>query len=725
MNDNYEKYNEIFLESNFKKFIEEKVLPGLEISPIEYWKGFSSLVSSMMDQNRVLLARRKNMQDKINLLHRENSERTLKLSEYKSFLENIGYKVPEGDPFTIGTENIDDEISQIPGPQLVVPIDNARYAINAANARWGSLYDAVYGTDVMGSNPHLTTYDKSRGIEVVSWVREFLDKTVPLSSGSWKSITKIYESAGNFIAVSNNELVNLLDASQYQANRVEGSATQFLFKSNNLSLIIVVDKEHQIGSVDKAGISDVILESAISVIMDLEDSVATVSVSEKIVAYSNWLGLMKGSLTATISKSGKEFTRQMEPDKQFITSAGQKLELKGRALMLVRNVGHHMTSPLVLDNDGKEVGEGLIDAIVTTLCAMHDLEKINGPRNSTKNSIYIVKPKLHGPEEVDYICKVFSFIEKLLKLPVYTIKLGLMDEERRTSINLKECIRAAKNRIFFINTGFLDRTGDEIHTSMQSGPLIRKGDMKETEWIRVYEANNVKVGLSCGFMGKGQIGKGMWAMPDKMQDMLSQKVSHIEAGANCAWVPSPTAATIHALHYHNIDVSKKQLEISKSILKLETDDFFRIPLIFGKNLSEVLITQELENNAQGILGYVVRWIDQGIGCSKVPDIKNVGLMEDRATCRISSQHIANWLHHGIINEEQVIAVFKKMAIVVDQQNSLDIQYTPMGPKFDGCAFCASLDLVLLGADQPSGYTEPLLYKYRTTRLKELDRLRRS
>ena len=709
----YIKVNSIQVEETFYNFVCNEVLEGTGLDTEKFWTASSHAISKLDKENKLLLVDRRRIQGLIDNWNDTNKGLDYSLESYKEFLTEIGYLKKEGPDFEILTKNVDPEICLIAGPQLVVPVTNPRYALNAANARWGSLYDAIYGTDVLDSTPRSKSYDVDHGQRVIEWVRGFLDQSIPINNSSWSDVTNI-ELNNNVLRLKVNErTVELMEKTQFRGSVTTGNGVKdILFCKNDLHIIVSLDLNHIIGSVDKASIADVVLESAISVIMDCEDSVATVDAEDKIVAYKNWLGLMQGTLKETINKNGKEILRCLADDKIFTDWIGKKFFLKGRSLMLVRNVGHLMTTSLVLDENGREVGEGLIDCLVTAACGIHDLSKRGGPKNSETGSIYIVKPKMHGPDEVAFTEKLFDSVEKILLLPKDTIKLGIMDEERRTSLNLKECIRESQSRVAFINTGFLDRTGDEIHTSMKLGAMVRKADMKKESWIDAYEKNNVQVGLQCGFHGKAQIGKGMWAMPDKMGDMLREKINHPNSGGTCAWVPSPTAATIHAMHYHQTSVNEVQQALFTEEEKDYRSNLLEVPISKRKNWSETEIKEELLNNVQGILGYVVRWIDQGIGCSKVPDINGIGLMEDRATCRISSQHIANWLYHGIISEDEIISAFKKMAVVVDTQNYDDELYCKMASSFDGFAFRASQDLAILGQAQPSGYTEPLLHKYR-------------
>ena len=707
-----EKYG-LSIDSKLLEFIESEAIPGTGVDPNIFWQGFSKIVEELGPKNSNLLKKREELQSKIDEWHLSRKGQMHNAEAYKSFLIDIGYLFPEMEDFKIDTVNVDPEISKVCGPQLVVPIMNARYALNAANARWGSLYDAFYGTDAMGDLPTQGVYSVERGERVIAHAKAHLDAVVPLNGKNWNEIININVNNGILKLSSKEGDVELINTKQF-IGYIENNniLSEIVLIQNGLHIRILIDPNHVIGKSDIANISEIILESALTTIMDCEDSVAAVDGEDKVLAYRNWLGLMKGDLTEELEKGGKIITRKLNEDIEFTSSNGNILFLKGRSLMLNRNVGHLMTNPAVLDQQGQEVGEGLIDAMCTTLIAIHDLSKSSGIRNSLEGSVYIVKPKMHGPEEVAFTDEIFSYVEKILDLPVNTVKLGIMDEERRTSANLKECIRAAKSRVAFINTGFLDRTGDEIHTSMEAGPFLRKGDMKSTDWIKSYEERNVDIGLQCGLQGRAQIGKGMWAMPDLMADMLEQKIGHPKAGANCAWVPSPTAATLHAMHYHIVDVFDIQKNIAKGGSRGKLENLLKIPVAEGHNWSNEDITQEIENNAQGILGYVVRWVDQGVGCSKVPDIHDIGLMEDRATCRISSQALSNWLHHRIVTEDELMEAMKKMAAVVDGQNKDDKNYIAMAPSFDTIAFKAACDLVFEGRVQPSGYTEPVLHKRR-------------
>ena len=703
-------------------FINDEVLPGTDINKDNFWGKFSEVVHELSPINKELLEKREKIQKQIDDWHLANSKEKFNKDDYTKFLKSISYLSEEGDDFEINTSNVDEEIAKIAGPQLVVPVDNARYALNAANARWGSLYDSLYGTDVIPGEKG-TEFNKERGDKVIAYARNFLDEIFTLNKGSWKNISKIEIEDKKLFLNINNEKINLKNENQFIGfNGEKSSPSSILLKNNNLHFDIIINPKSPIGKSDKANISDIILESAISTIIDNEDSVAAVDGEDKVSCYRNWLGLMKGNLTANMEKNGKKFVRRLNPNRTYTSKEGNELSLHGRALLLNRNVGHLMTNPSITLKDGSEIPEGIMDAFISTMCALHDFKNKN---NSRTGSIYIVKPKMHGPEEVAFTDTLFSKVEEVLGLKKYTMKVGIMDEERRTTVNLKECIRKVKNRIVFINTGFLDRTGDEMHTSFEAGPMIFKGDMKKSIWLNSYEDWNVDIGLSCGFSGKAQIGKGMWAMPDQMANMMEQKIGHPKSGANCAWVPSPTAATLHSMHYHKIDVFKEQDKI-RSRKKTNLENILEIPKADRPNWSLEDINRELENNAQGILGYVVRWIDHGVGCSKVPDINNVGLMEDRATLRISSQHIANWLHHGICSKDQVMKVMKKMATIVDNQNEKDSAYSrsgrsnykKMSDDFENSiAFSAACDLVFKGRTQPSGYTEPLLHQKRLERKK--------
>jgi malate synthase len=691
------------------RFVEDEALPGTALTADRFWTGFATLLADFAPQNRTLLAKRDNLQTRIDAWHIARRGQPHDHAAYKTFLAEIGYLLPEGPDFTVETTNVDPEIARVPGPQLVVPITNARYALNAANARWGSLYDCLYGTDAMGSPPPPGGYERGRGARVVARARVFLDEAFPIYGTSHADVRRYYVKDGQLL-IDDLPLADPAKFAGYRGNPRAPDA--ILLRNNGLHVELVFDRAHFIGSRDQALLADVQLESALTAIMDCEDSVACVDAEDKVGAYRNWLGLMKGTLSETFQKGGRLVERRLAADREYLDPAGSPFTLKGRALMWVRNVGHLMTNPAILLPDGSEVPEGLMDAMLTVTIALHDLKKAEGLRNSVHGSVYVVKPKMHGPEEVAFADAVMARVEGVLGLPANTVKLGIMDEERRTSVNLKECIRAAKSRVAFINTGFLDRTGDEIHTSMEAGPFSRKDFIKRKAWITAYEALNVDIGLECGLSGRAQIGKGMWAMPDLMAAMLDEKIAHPRAGANTAWVPSPTAATLHALHYHRVDVMAVQARLAKGGRRAHVDGILDIPLASFRAWDRTQVMREVENNAQGILGYVVRWVDQGIGCSKVPDLNDVGLMEDRATCRISAQHIANWLHHGIVSEAEVTEAMRKMAAVVDLQNEGDPLYRPMAPAFQGAAFQAACDLVFKGREQPSGYTEPLLHAWR-------------
>ncbi len=701
--------NGLKINSTLLEFINNEVIPGTKVNADEFWTKFSKVAHDLAPLNKKLIEKRENIQKKIDNWHKANKGEQFNKNEYINFLKSIDYLVEEKDDFNIETSNVDDEISSIAGPQLVVPVDNARYALNAANARWGSLYDSLYGTNVI-SGEKFKSYNSQRANRVVNYVRNFLDENFPLSNSSWKNISKILIDNDKLVLIENSVSNYLKDNSQFVGfNGNRDNPICILMKNNNLHIEIKIDSENEVGKNDKAFISDIIVESALSTIVDNEDSVAAVDAEDKVKCYRNWLGLMKGDLIAEFEKNGKKIVRKLNPDRSYTSKDGGKINLHGRALLLNRNVGHLMTNPSIILNDGSEIPEGIMDAFISSLCALHDFKN---KMNSRTGSIYIVKPKMHGPEEVAFTNLLFEKVEEVIGMKKFSIKVGIMDEERRTTTNLKECIRQVKDRIVFINTGFLDRTGDEMHTSFEAGPMIFKGEMKKSTWLNAYENWNVDIGLACGFSGKAQIGKGMWAMPDQMANMMEQKIGHPKSGANCAWVPSPTAATLHSLHYHKINVFDEQKKI-KTRKRAKVEDILEIPKADRPNWAMEDINRELENNAQGILGYVVRWVDQGIGCSKVPDINNVGLMEDRATLRISSQHIANWLHHGICQKDQVMNVMKKMAKTVDEQNKKDPKYKRMSDNFDkSIAFSAACDLVFKGRVQPSGYTEPLLHKKR-------------
>ena len=717
MADQYIKKGSLSVSTDLESFLRSEVLPGLDLSEEHFWISLEKIINEFSPKNKTLLGVRESMQEQIDAWHLANPGQEKNLDIYKNFLKEIGYLLEESGDFKITTENVDPEIASIAGPQLVVPVMNARFALNAANARWGSLYDALYGTDMISEENGASragAYNPVRGDKVIEFAKKFLDKNFAINNASYTDVNSFNVKNGLLeISLLNGETTNLLDSDQFQG--YQGSAEQpsgVLLKNNGLHAEIQIDPDHSVGATDPAGIKDVLLESAITTIQDCEDSVAAVDGEDKVAVYRNWLGLMKGDLKETFIKGGAEMTRSLNPDKNYIAPDGSNLQLSGRSLMLVRNVGHLMTNPAILDQNGDEVPEGILDAMFTICIAMHDLNGNSEVQNSEAGSIYIVKPKMHGPDEVQFTCDLFSAVEKSLNLNQLTAKIGIMDEERRTTVNLKECIRVAKDRVIFINTGFLDRTGDEIHTSMEAGPMIPKAEMKQQPWILAYEDWNVDSGLETGFKGNAQIGKGMWPMPDEMLNMYETKTMHPESGANCAWVPSPTGATLHAMHYHQILVSERQEKLLERP-KASLDDILTIPVMSdAKSLSLEDVQKELDNNAQGILGYVVRWVDQGVGCSKVPDINNIGLMEDRATCRISSQHIANWLHHSVCSEDQVMETMKRMAIIVDQQNSGDPTYQPMAPSYDGIAFQAACNLAIQGRAQPSGYTEPILHAMR-------------
>ncbi|MDA9753197.1 malate synthase G [Candidatus Pelagibacter sp.] len=711
---NYKSVYKLKVSEDLLSFVNNELLKDTHISPEKFWSGFSDNVHSLAIKNKEIIKTREKLQNQINNWHKKKKHKKINIGAYKKFLKEIGYLTKEDNDFKIETDNVDDEITKIAGPQLVVPIMNARYTLNAANARWVSLYDSLYGTNVIESDEGGSErYDPLRGQEVIKYVREFFDKHIPVKGTSWKNISKLKVVNKDLIICKDDYEYKLKDKNKFIGHRGNSDdPTAIIIKNNNLHFEIIINPKAFSAAHDIAGISDVIIESAVSTICDNEDSVTAVDSSDKVECYRNWLGLMKGILKTQFEKNGKTLERKLNPDRSYISREGKKEKLHGRSLLLIRNVGHLMTNPAIILKDGSEIPEGIMDAFFTTAAALHDLKL---KKNSRNGSIYIVKPKMHGPDETKFTDLIFSKVEDLLGLEKYTCKVGIMDEERRTSVNLKECIRSLKERVFFINTGFLDRTGDEIHTSMEAGPMIKKGEMKSSKWIKAYEDNNVDIGLKCGFSGKAQIGKGMWAMPDKMKEMLDEKINHLKAGANCAWVPSPTAASLHAMHYHQINIFEEQKKIKKR-KKAKLDDLLNVPIKSNPKWSEKEISSEISNSAQTLLGYVVRWIDQGIGCSKVPDINNVGLMEDRATLRISSQHIANWIYHGIISKNKVLRIMKEMAKVVDSQNKDDKRYINMSDDYDRSrAFQTACDLIFKGKDQPSGYTEPLLHLNRLKR----------
>jgi malate synthase len=709
MKKQYTKIHNLSVSNELLNFVNKELLEGTNISSKKFWEGFDRVVHELAPKNKELIQIREDLQKQIDRWHIKNRGNEINLEEYKKFLKEIGYLKEVGPDFKIKTKNVDEEITSIAGPQLVVPIMNERYALNAANARWMSLYDSLYGTDIIEQSEDSTSqrYDPLRGEMVIKYGRDFLEKHFPLENLNWHNITGFKINDSSFIVLKDNVETLLKDKNKFIGHRGEtNNPSAIILKNNNLHIEILVDPKAFSAQQDSANISDIIVEAAVSTICDNEDSVAAVDAEDKVICYRNWLGLMRGDLKSIFKKNGKTYERKLNPDRSYISKDGKGSKLHGRSLLLVRNVGHLMTNPAITLKDGSEIPEGIMDAFITSAACLHDM---NRKGNSRSGSIYIVKPKMHGPDETSFTDLIFTKVEEVLELEKYTCKIGIMDEERRTSSNLKECIRTLENRVFFINTGFLDRTGDEIHTSMEAGPMIKKGDMKSSKWIGAYENNNVDIGLQCGLSGKAQIGKGMWAMPDKMKEMMEQKTGHLNAGANCAWVPSPTAAALHSLHYHEINIFDKQKELQNRE-KAKLNDLLTIPVADRPNWSIEEINSEISNSSQTLLGYVVRWIDQGVGCSKVPDINNIGLMEDRATLRISSQHIANWIHHGICTSKQVLEIMKKMAKIVDEQNKNDTLYQKMSPNFDkSVAFKAGCDLVFHGRSQPSGYTEPLLH----------------
>jgi len=720
MKEQYTKIHNLSVSNKLLNFVNEELLKDTNISSEKFWEGFDRVVHELAPKNKDLLKVREDLQKKIDDWHIANKGNEINLEEYKKFLKEIDYLKEVGPDFKIKTDNVDEEITSIAGPQLVVPIMNDRYALNAANARWMSLYDSLYGTDIIEQSEDSVSqrYDPLRGEMVIKYGRDFLKKYFPLEDFEWSNITQFKIDNGSLIVLKDNAETSLKNKDKFVGHRGEANApSAIILKNNNLHIEIIIDPNAFSAQQDPAKISDIIVEAAVSTICDNEDSVAAVDADDKVICYRNWLGLMKGDLKSTFEKNGKTYERKLNPDRSYISKDGKGLKLHGRSLLLVRNVGHLMTNPAITLKDGSEIPEGIMDAFITSAACLHDIKRRG---NSRSGSIYIVKPKMHGPDETSFTDLIFTKVEEVLELEKYTCKVGIMDEERRTSSNLKECIRTLQNRVFFINTGFLDRTGDEMHTSMEAGPMVKKGDMKSSKWIGAYENNNVDIGLQCGLSGKAQIGKGMWAMPDKMKEMMEQKTGHLNAGANCAWVPSPTAAALHALHYHEINIFDKQKEIQKRE-SAKLDDLLTVPVANRPNWSMEEINSEISNSAQTLLGYVVRWIDQGVGCSKVPDINNIGLMEDRATLRISSQHIANWIHHDICTKSQVMEIMKKMSKIVDDQNKADSKYEKMFNNFDSSiAFKTACDLIFKGKEQPSGYTEPLLHLNRLLKKSSLN-----